>query len=372
MMSLMMSVTAQAAQQISHNVNKDADLYTCTLKEYTLQPYVSDPFYLEVYELVNGQPYKLADYSGTSSPKTYKLEDIPIGEHIYILASKVYQVINSPERAPQPEFAPQRENDLPSSQLPTVSFGSGDPADYYDVYYINVKYHTVEHNYDLYANIYTHQYEFELFTTAGSVDPETGKTFCGLDFKCKINEGSSTDVTGAYIINYDASQVKKVVTLDVGVTTYSVYMVSREGVIQWCDYFYISVRDGFCTSGKVYRKWDDFMFVDNGPGGGNGKYVEYQWYKDGKKINGATKQWYRTSLPQYENAKPSGQYSVFIKDVDGNEIQTCPDYFYNLPASSDVNQHGGSSAPARKQLVNGQLCVEYNGKWYNAQGIEIK
>ncbi len=75
--------------------------------------------------------------------------------------------------------------------------------------------------------------------------------------------------------------------------------------------------------GFVQQKWDDVLFVDN-----NDKncqpdcdadlmFVSYQWYKNGKPIQGATEQVYK------ENHGLNGIYYVVMKDTAGNEYRSC-------------------------------------------------
>ena len=355
----MMAQVSYIPPRVDHSITLEIDPFDC-----------SAPLTL-ASTLLGGDPYYVVFYEYENNPN---IESDPIlieGEHTYVVAAKRYEEQNAPQRR-----APQATASIPDSELPgLVDFWGNDNLlviEQCDVYNVKVKYHLVEHTITIPADMFTNTAEFELYTTAGTVDPVTGNTFCGLDLYCKINQGTSEDITGCKIISHNPEDVKETVNLSVGTHTYSVYMINRYKYIEWCDRFTIKVVAASCTSGLVYTKWNDFLFVDNGEGGGKGKFVSYQWYKNGNKIDGATDQWYRTTLPQFENAMPSGQYYVRIKDIDGNEIITCPKYFNEFPVSTVHNPHGSIGAPARKQIVDGQLRVEHNGKWYNAQGIEIK
>jgi len=343
----------------THNLtDENADPYTCKSKNsIRLQSSMtgSTPGRIQIYEY---EHYKFDEAGGVetipqelsgspitgSSPKYIDLNP-SVGPHKYLVES-----FTSGQIVPGTTVTPKQ----------------------YDIYYVNVKYHVEEHDTTLIADMFTGKAEMQLYTTAGQPDPKNpGKTFCGLGFKCKVNQGYSEDVTGAIIISEDASKVNDVVTLTPGgPQIYSVYMVNRYNEIMWCDRFNISVTTPQCVSGLVYSKWDDFLLVDNGEDGGKGDFVSYQWYNTGTKIKGATEQWLRTTI--HEGAAPSGQYYVYITDKKGNVIVTCPQVFEDFPRSVDTNQHKAASAPARKQLKEGQLVVEYYGKWYNAQGVEIK
>ena len=80
--------------------------------------------------------------------------------------------------------------------------------------------------------------------------------------------------------------------------------------------------------GFVYSKWDDeysdVLFVDNRnniarPSNGTESwhFVEYQWYKNGYPIEGATEQVY------YEEFGLNGVYYVILTDNNGNTYRTC-------------------------------------------------
>lgn len=372
----MMAQGGYVPSRVDHNITQDIDPFNCNVTVPLASTLAGgDPYYVVFYEYVDNnlgmgpELLELGKAYGTEA-KTMEVA-VMAGEHTYVVAAKRYQEQNAPKR-----HAPQANATIPDSDLPgLVDFWGNDNLliiEQCDVYNVKVKYHLVEHTITIPADMFTNKAEFELYTTAGTVDPVTGNTFCGVDIYSKINEGTSEDITGYITIGHDTEKVKETVSLSVGTHTYSVYMINRYLNIEWCDRFTINVTASSCTSGLVYSKWDDFLFVDNGDGGGKGKFVSYQWYKDGHKLDGATYQWYRSTLPQFENAMPSGQYYVRIKDVDGNEIITCPKVFSDFPRSEASNHHNSSNAPARKQIVNGQLRIEYNGIWYNAQGMEIK
>ena len=347
LMSLyMMADLDPSIPTVEHDVTLESNPYTClSVSPYTLASTLSTTpgrVYMFYYDQ-SGIVHDLYTGSG-SDPKTYDVSPY-VGKTQYVVVAYT------------------------SSQVMPGTIVT--PAQY-DIYNITVKYHIQPQTINVAADMFTKKADVQLFTSAGQPDPSNpGKTFCGVDFKYKVNEGTSENVEGAIIISFDPSLVNDVVTLPVGGPyVYSVYMVDRYGEITWCDRFYITVVTPNCASGLVYSKWDDFLFVDNGEGGGKGRFVSYQWYNSGIKIEGADLQWMRTTL--HEGASPSGKYYVRIKDVDGNEIITCPKYFNEFPVSTVHNPHGSIGAPAYKQIRNGQLIIEHNGNWYNAQGVKVK
>ena len=366
----MMAQGSYTPPQVEHTMTLECNPYTChSATSVTLQstlnggnPGYADFWQYDAYDDVRGLSHLTEDHNA----KTFDVSPY-VGKSIYIVPAKTYTFINAPaHRAPA-----RLEEDFPQSLMPTPWWSNYvEHVDQYDVYRITVKYHVENHTVTIPADMFTNTADFQLYTSAGQEDPNNpGKIFCGLDLKYKVNKGTSEDVDGAIIIESDASKVNDVVTLPIGTHVYSVYMVDRYGRITFCDRFTINVTAPSCTSGLVYSKWDDFLFVDNGAGGGNGTFVSYQWYNSGKAIDGATLQWMRTE--KYEGGKPSGQYYVKITDKAGNIIITCPKYFNEFPRSEESNHHS-AAAPARKQLENGQLIIEYNGSWYNAQGVKVK
>jgi hypothetical protein len=64
----------------------------------------------------------------------------------------------------------------------------------------------------------------------------------------------------------------------------------------------------------VRQHWEDALFFDNT---GN-DYVQWQWYKNGSAVSGATSPYYS------ETPALSGQYYVIATNKDGHQIQTCP------------------------------------------------
>lgn len=92
-----------------------------------------------------------------------------------------------------------------------------------------------------------------------------------------------------------------------------------ESEVIFTDTFHITYRECGCTGPDIYRKWDDFLFVDNS----DSLYVAYQWYHDGAAIAGATDQYYRVT----EAGGPSGTYHVEMTCADGSVVSTCPRTF---------------------------------------------
>jgi hypothetical protein len=68
----------------------------------------------------------------------------------------------------------------------------------------------------------------------------------------------------------------------------------------------------YASSSLIRQHWDDAIFFDNS----DGEYVEWQWYKNGQAVAGATASYY-TENPL------NGQYYVVATNRAGQDIQSC-------------------------------------------------
>ena len=73
---------------------------------------------------------------------------------------------------------------------------------------------------------------------------------------------------------------------------------------------------------QIYRKWNDFLFVDNS----DSIYTSFQWYCDAKAIDGATGQYYRIPSPS-----TSSEYYVILN----GSIESCHTTFSDATPSSE-------------------------------------
>jgi hypothetical protein len=64
----------------------------------------------------------------------------------------------------------------------------------------------------------------------------------------------------------------------------------------------------------VVKRWDDVLVFDNS----SNQFTEWQWYKNGAAISGATGQYY------HESGKLNGVYNAVAKTKTGAAQQTCP------------------------------------------------
>ncbi len=378
LMSLTIAAQGQVPVVEHDTIFVDCDPYTCHAKSpvsisstYTGVQGYQDAQYIALYEInrLTDMP-DLVEKGYFEDIQSFTLQAPYVGLHTYIILTYKNMQINAPIRR-----AANGTATLIDEQYPKPNDRDYDYLQY-DVYYVRVNYHTEHHRMEAIPDMITNQANVLIKTTAYTIDPQTNQQFCGMDIFYRVyKEGGSSPVEltyGRQDTYFEPDSVKMWVTMGIGTHIYKIYIYDRLNEIMWCDSYAIYVPNPTCTSGLVYAKWDDFMFVDNGEGGGKGDFVSYQWYKEGSPISGATRQWIRTTMPEYENAAPSGRYYVLITDKDGKSFFTCPSYFEDLPKSAVSNPHPNNAAPMRKTIKNGQLYVIYEGQTYDAQGRKVE
>jgi hypothetical protein len=82
----------------------------------------------------------------------------------------------------------------------------------------------------------------------------------------------------------------------------------------------------FQAGSLIRQHWSDAIFFDNS----SGDYVQWQWYKNGQVVPGATSQYYS------ETASLNGQYFVVATNKNGEQVQSC-----TLTITAGAAIHGG-------------------------------
>lgn len=82
-----------------------------------------------------------------------------------------------------------------------------------------------------------------------------------------------------------------------------------------------------CTDGRIYRKWDNVLFVNNG----DSIYATYQWYKNGNILLGETLQRLYTGSTPMEGT--TDLYHCVATRMDGTYEQFCAHTFNDFPES---------------------------------------
>ncbi|HEY4289657.1 MAG TPA: MBG domain-containing protein [Puia sp.] len=111
------------------------------------------------------------------------------------------------------------------------------------------------------------------------------------------------------------------------------------------------------SSSLLRQHWDDAIFFDNT--GGN--YVQWQWYKNGNAVSGATSPYYS------ETPVLSGQYYVIATDKDGRQIQTCP-----LNAAGNGTVTGGIKVFPNPASSGVSVTVTCNYSTSALQGAQLQ
>ena len=117
----------------------------------------------------------------------------------------------------------------------------------------------------------------------------------------------------------------------------------------------------------IVTKFDDVVLCDNK----TNSFSSYQWYKNGKSIDGATNQFYNDPLGLV------GAYSLKLKTVGGQDLQTCPRVL-NIPKVKKVSV----SVYPNPMRANQESTIKITGisneelqgavmSVYNIQGIRV-
>lgn len=92
--------------------------------------------------------------------------------------------------------------------------------------------------------------------------------------------------------------------------------------VLFTDSFIVKVNAG------IYRKWDDFLFVDNS----DSLYTTFQWYVNGNAIAGATEQYYR--IPGEVNN--TDEYYCIVNAGTDSEVELCHTTVANAQPSNEI------------------------------------
>lgn len=113
-----------------------------------------------------------------------------------------------------------------------------------------------------------------------------------------------------------------------GTTTYTCTTAAQ------IDIYTIVVQD--CTPPEpcqdlILSKWDDVLFVNNA----DSLFVTYQWYRDGQKLEGETRQFYYTGGQVMDG--DGHVYSAFAYRADGSSVEACAKAFNAFTRSATQN-----------------------------------
>lgn len=118
--------------------------------------------------------------------------------------------------------------------------------------------------------------------------------------------------------------------------------------------------------GYVLDKYGKVLFIDNNPKHPTDpKFIAYQWYKNGQKIEGATGQYYHE-----DGASLNGSYFADLFYFNGGRemiLRTCPIEMENGTKREQENATDSVS----KRLENGQIIIQRGDAEYTILGSEL-
>ena len=115
------------------------------------------------------------------------------------------------------------------------------------------------------------------------------------------------------------------------------------------------------SASLIRQRWDDVLGILNAEYNGGYDFQFFQWYRNGKPIDGATEPYYYIE----SKLKAGDTYTVELKQrADERGLTTCG---YVVPAAAAAP----ASAPQRV-LRDGQLYISVNGRTYNALGRVVE
>lgn len=89
-----------------------------------------------------------------------------------------------------------------------------------------------------------------------------------------------------------------------------------------------------CIDGRMYRKWNNVLFIDNG----DNAYKAFQWYKNGEKLKGEISQRYYTGSTSMEGT--TDLYHCVMTKQDNTEEKSCALTFDQTPKAIDAAVEG--------------------------------
>ena len=116
-------------------------------------------------------------------------------------------------------------------------------------------------------------------------------------------------------------------------------------------------------SEEIFKyKFNNVLAVYNKAYNGGFDFVDYQWYKDGGKIEGANESVYHT-----EGQMPPGEYYVVLTDKSGMKLQSCSQQVDERDVTGQQ-----SAAPAKKLLQNQRMYILKGDATYDIYGQRVR
>ncbi len=183
-------------------------------------------------------------------------------------------------------------------------------------------------------------------------------------FSESAHDAGYTDIIGGSLPASGAIEVPIPENTPIGQDRFSILFYASKGS-EACKATPQDVSFSINLDGYVFRKGVDVLFVDN-----SGLHTEegltftaYQWYKDGRLLEGETEQFY------YEYLGLDGYYQVEMTTADGTVYHSC---LYEMRTAEGISPtrppRGGEG---KKFLRNGRLYLMYKGTMYDVQGRKV-
>lgn len=115
------------------------------------------------------------------------------------------------------------------------------------------------------------------------------------------------------------------------------------------------------NSSHMVQLYDDVVSIDNSLG----RFSSYQWYKDGKPINGATDPYYQ------EKGGLTGEYYVRVNIGMPDEARTCEHFFKSKGGNQAVLLYPNPVTTNTKVKLQGFADGSHLMKVFNAYGLEV-
>ena len=103
------------------------------------------------------------------------------------------------------------------------------------------------------------------------------------------------------------------------------------------------------------RKWNDLLFINNE----DSLFVAYQWFRDGQKLDGETKQFLYTTGQQLSS--DGHEYSAWAYKADSSYVEACAQKFDAFPESAELNPGDKPQAQIAPNPVRQNMPVSIIG-----------
>ncbi|MGX5816903.1 MBG domain-containing protein [Chitinophaga lutea] len=137
---------------------------------------------------------------------------------------------------------------------------------------------------------------------------------CSGNAPVQLTGVSSSGLPVTYSVSNNAVATLSGNTLTPGQGGYTTVTASQAGDVNYLPAPSVTQNIQVQLAGLVRQQWSDVLAFDNS----SSQYTQWQWYKNGSAVAGATKQYY------HENVPLNGTYYVIATETGGLQAQSCP------------------------------------------------